>query len=204
MEEEKPKEFVRIFSVSQFEILIATFLLVALFVYVLFATLSGDGYMQQYFDILRSNSDAIKQYDLLSAQINSNSLAGNTAVFTFWSTIGLLAYYLVYFLVLSEKNTAKFMKQLFQRDTDKEQILEYTFAQMAIRVGSVILLVTAINFFIHKILPYIIVALNFSAQSTITELFVYTGAVFVLLTIFGHVITILIRGTLLRQRLFLE
>lgn len=149
-------------SVSLLEVNVFSFLIICIACYVGFSVLNHNNYLQIYFDTLKSTSSIAQNYELISTQINSNPYIANGTVFIFWSIVGLLVYYLVYFVFLSARNVEEFFHTLFTRGVDQIDLIEHAFAGMAIRVFAVIGILVEVVLFVGHLLPFLIASVNIS------------------------------------------
>jgi hypothetical protein len=198
------KQLSRVLSVSLFETITFGYLITFIVSVIAVSVFNHNSYLQLYFDSLRSNSTIAQNYETVNAQINSNQYVANGTIFIFWAIVGLLVYYVVYFLFLSERNMESFFRTLFARGVDKVELLEYAYARMGIRVFAVIGILVEIILFFQKLLPYLIANLNIAdfdgifTERGLPLLWVTVGTF-----VFLHVGTVLLRCLTLRVRVFL-
>ena len=197
------KQFIRVLAVSQLEVIIGLFLLSGLILYLFMAVLNNEGYLWQYFGTLHNELPIVEQYEVVGNEINSSDLGGNIAIFSFWAIVGLMVYYLVYYFFISERNLAEFLSLLSKRGADKTLLLEYAFAKVGIRVGATILLLIGLVTFLRVVLPYSLVTLNITANTSTIARLPEIIATAVMLLAAVHVVIILLRCMLLRQRIIL-
>lgn len=196
------KQFLRALTVSQLEVVAALLFLNSLVLYVTFSVLNHDGYIARYFSALQVSAPLSEQYQVLSTQINSSNIAGNIAVFSFWGGVGLLAYYMIYYLFISEREAADFIRSLRKRGADRVSLLEYEFAVVGIRIGASIAILFAFVFFQRIILPYELVVLNISQFTPVFDRLVELSVAAGILLVLFHIVVVLLRCALLRVRVF--
>ncbi len=196
------KQSFKILAISQLEALAAVFLLIILTLYISFSVLDNDGYLSRYISNLPTNGSLYAQYIDLSNRINASSLAGNLAVFCFWGAAGLLLYYVLYYLFLTEREASALIHALRSPKADRVSLLEYEFAAVGLRVGAAIAMLFFGLFFQLFILPYELVVLNISEMTPVVDRSIELIAAAVLLLASLHVVIILTRCILARTRVF--
>jgi len=195
-------QFIRASWFSQIEVFTALFLLVGLVFYVAFSVVNEDSFMQHYFALLRGGLVSFSNdYEYVGVAINSNEYIANATIFAFWAIVGLLVYYLGYILFTSERNFSKYLSLLLWKQTDVATILEETFVRVTIRVAALIMLLLFLVFFVSTVLPYVVVSLNITSEQIFPYVALNIAYASLGLFLSLHVIVVLLRCLLLRQRL---
>jgi hypothetical protein len=197
------KQLFGVLSVSLFEAITYGYVIISIAIFIAFSIFNHNNYLQLYFDSLKSASTITQNYERVSTQINSNEYVANGTIFIFWAIVGLLVYYLVYFLFISERNMESFFHTLFTRGVDRVDLLEHAFASMGIRVLAVIGLLVETVLFVRSMLPHLIVNSNIAdIDSVITKHWLPLFWTAVGIFIYLHVGAILLRCLTLRTRTF--
>lgn len=198
------KAFIRLINFSSLEGILALSVFLAMIVFVFWSVATNVSPVEQYFDSLHGKYTLEESYIRISDDINSDARVANGVVFAVWAIVGLLAYYIVYFIFTSERNVSEFIRSLTWIHADKTALLEYSVTRMTIRVLSLVGLLVLIAYFLTGVLPYILGNLNLSSAS---ELFpdrvVHLCFTAVIIVVFMHLHVVLLRCLLLRQRVFI-
>lgn len=197
------KAFFRLISVSSLEGIVAFAVFLAMVAYIFWSVATNVSPVEQYFGSLHGKYTLEESYTRISDDINSDVRVANTVVFAVWAIVGLLAYYIVYFIFTSERNVSEFFKSLTWVHADKTVLLEYSIARMAIRVLSLVGLLLLSTYLLTGALPYILGNLNLTSTS---ELFpdrvIHLVVTSMIIIGFMHIYVILLRCLMLRQRVF--
>lgn len=197
------KAFIRLIGFSSAEAIMAVAIFLSMIAFVFWSVATNVSPLEQYFDSLHGKYTLEESYTRVSDDINSNERVANGVVFAVWAVVGLLAYYIVYFIFTSERNVSDFIKTLSWVHADKTVLLEYSIARMAIRVAALVGLLMTSTYLLTGALPYILGNLHVTSSSELfSDRALHLGVTCLILVAFMHIYVVLFRCLLLRQRLF--
>lgn len=196
------KAFLRLINFSSLEGIVALAIFLAMVAFVFWSVATNVSPVEQYFGSLHGKYTLEESYIRISDDINSDVRVANGVVFAVWAIVGLLAYYIVYFIFTSERNVSEFFKSLSWVHADKTVLLEHSIARMAIRVLSLVGLLLLSTYLLTGVLPYILGNLNLaSASQLFPDRVLHLAVTSLIIVAFMHLYVILLRCLTLRQRL---
>lgn len=198
------KQFLRLISISLPEVVAASLLLGFLTVYVLYGILMSDGNLLAYIYTYEGDAPLMQQYWLVRDSISANDFVGSFSVFAFWSIVGLLAYYLFYYLFLSEREAEAFFRELrVSIGNARVAFLEYEFIRVGIRIAAIIGIVACVVLFQQVLLPYGMVVFTITDALPDVARLLYMVLAAGIIVLYLHLCVVLLRALLLQERVFL-
>lgn len=131
------------------------------------------------------------------------TLKGSWPLILLWSVIGLLVYSIAAYIVHSIQSAKQLRDTLDYTNVNKETVIKSTVEHLLIRFMALILFVAGCSLFVNRVIPYSITA----ARVTAIDLFSISGILAAVLSFASvavslHILTILLRLTVARPRVF--
>ena len=140
---------------------------------------------------------------MVSDNFASNAALNNVLLFLLWGSVGLLVYSIVQAILTEFKRANNVIQELHYVNADRHTILQEAFIRETIKVVAFILFWLLFRYAIFKLTPYTIVTAHTLAvhPSTMDSWnHALLAAVLCMCTL--HLLTVLLRLTLLRTRVF--
>lgn len=199
----KTRQLIDLLSFSRIEVATIVILLAGMLAIALVPSLYHASGFAWYFDYLAQHpSDAYRQYQGLSTEINSSELAGNTAVFMVWALVGLGGYVLAMAVFTFFAKTKRLAQDLEDEHTDRLGVLGHTLLQLIVRCVGIAMLLILVKVFSAHIVPFLaVMASSFVGGSSWSMAMAGSSVAFLAIVVLCcHLFVISLRVILLRRR----
>lgn len=140
---------------------------------------------------------------MVSDNFASNSVLNNVLIFILWGSIGLMVYSVVRAIVTGLKRANNVLQELNYVNADRRTIIRESFLRQSIKIVAFICFWILLRYVIFKLVPYTIaVSHTLALHPAAVTAWLLSLYVTLLCILTLHVLTVLLRLTLLRPRLF--
>lgn len=131
------------------------------------------------------------------------TLSGSWPLIIFWSLTGLVVYLIAAYIVHSIETTKRFADSVHYVNSRPETVLVATAERLALRLVSFVLLIGAAYLVWNKVVPYAIMAGRVAALELLSVGGILAAVLSFSVVVIGfHIMTILLRLSLARPRVF--
>ncbi len=140
---------------------------------------------------------------MVSNNFASNSILNNVLIFLLWGSIGLMVYSVVQASVTELKRANNVIQELHYINADRRTILRETFIRECIKIIAFVCFWLLLRYTVFKLVPYTIaVSHTLALHPAALTPWLRCAYVALLCILTLHFLTVLLRLTLLRPRLF--